>query len=153
MAAEVPVGCDGLLFHPYLQGERAPYWDPLLRADFVGMTMGHGRGHFVRALYEGIAFSLRDVLGEFRAQGLDTATLDEVYKQLKSADGVVKVDPQLRNKIGEQLQEAKFSTRDPSMFFQAQDLMSTYHQSFDLASRVSKAEHEAYMTAIKHLVA
>jgi xylulokinase len=71
MAAEVSVGSDGLLFHPYLQGERAPYWDPLLRADFVGMTMSHGRGHFVRALYEGIAFSLRDVLGEFRAQGLD----------------------------------------------------------------------------------
>jgi D-alanyl-D-alanine carboxypeptidase len=96
---------------------------------------------------------LDQLMKEFRAQGLDTATLDEVYKQLKSADGVVKVDPQLRNKIGEQLQEAKFSTRDPSLFFQAQDLMSTYHQSFDLASRVSKAEHEAYMTAIKHLVA
>jgi xylulokinase len=73
LAAGVPAGADGLLFHPYLQGERAPYWDPLLRADFVGMTMRHERGHFVRALYEGIAFSLRDVLGEFRAQGLDMA--------------------------------------------------------------------------------
>jgi hypothetical protein len=78
---------------------------------------------------------LDQLMKEFRAQGLDTATLDEVYKQLKSADGVVKVDPQLRNKIGEQLQEAKFSTRDPNSMFQAQDLMSTYHQSFDLASR------------------
>lgn len=54
-AAAVP-GADGLLFHPYLQGERAPYWDPLLRGDFVGMTFRHDRGHFVRALYEGIAF-------------------------------------------------------------------------------------------------
>jgi len=71
LAAAAPLGADGLLFHPYLQGERAPYWDPLLRADFVGMTARHERGHFVRALYEGIAFSLRDVLGEFRAQGLD----------------------------------------------------------------------------------
>jgi xylulokinase len=43
----------------------------LLRADFVGMTMRHDRGHFVRALYEGIAFSLCDVLGQFQAQGLD----------------------------------------------------------------------------------
>ncbi|MEF7617268.1 xylulokinase [Aquincola sp. MAHUQ-54] len=71
LAAQAPAGADGLLFHPYLQGERAPYWDPLLRADFVGMTLRHEPGHFVRALYEGIALSLRDVLGEFRAQGLD----------------------------------------------------------------------------------
>jgi xylulokinase len=71
LATAAPLGAEGLLFHPYLQGERAPYWDPLLRADFVGMTMRHDRGHFVRALYEGIAFSLRDVLGQFQAQGLD----------------------------------------------------------------------------------
>lgn len=71
LAAQVPAGSQGLLFHPYLQGERAPHWDPHLRADFVGMTMRHDQGHFVRALYEGIAFSLRDVLGAFRAQGLD----------------------------------------------------------------------------------
>jgi len=70
LAGQVPAGAEGLLFHPYLMGERSPYWDPLLRADFVGMTMRHDRGHFVRALYEGIAFSLRDVLGEFRSQGL-----------------------------------------------------------------------------------
>ena len=70
LAGGVNAGADGLLFHPYLVGERAPYWDPLLRADFVGMTMRHDRGHFVRALYEGIAFSLRDVLGEFDKQGL-----------------------------------------------------------------------------------
>jgi xylulokinase len=71
LAATVAPGADGLLFHPYLQGERAPYWDPLLRADFVGMTMRHQRAHFVRALYEGIAFSLREVLEQFRARGMD----------------------------------------------------------------------------------
>lgn len=71
LAAATPPGADGLLFHPYLQGERAPYWDPLLRADFVGMNFSHHRGHFVRALYEGIAFSLRDILEQFRAQDLD----------------------------------------------------------------------------------
>lgn len=70
LAAATAAGAEGLLFHPYLQGERAPYWDPLLRADFVGMTFRHDRGHFVRALYEGIAFSLRDVQEQFRAQGL-----------------------------------------------------------------------------------
>ena len=61
LAAAVPAGADGLLFHPYLVGERAPYWDPRLRARFVGLTMAHDRGHLVRALYEGIAFSIRDL--------------------------------------------------------------------------------------------
>jgi xylulokinase len=71
LAAKVSPGSNGLLFHPYLLGERAPYWDPLLRGDFLGLTMRHGRAHCVRALYEGIALSLCDVLGEFRAQGLE----------------------------------------------------------------------------------
>lgn len=74
LAAEVPPGSQGLLFHPYLRGERAPHWDPLLRADFIGMTFAHDRGHFVRALYEGIAYSLRDILEQFRAQGLSMAS-------------------------------------------------------------------------------
>ena len=70
-AVAVSPGAKGLLFHPYLQGERTPHWDPLLRADFVGMTFAHDRRHFVRALYEGIAFSLRDVLGALREHRLD----------------------------------------------------------------------------------
>jgi len=74
LASAVPAGADGLLFHPYLNGERTPHWDPLLRADFVGLTFRHDRGHLVRALYEGIAFSLRDVLDALRAQGLDAGT-------------------------------------------------------------------------------
>ena len=71
LATAVPPGALGLLFHPYLQGERAPHWDPLLRADFIGMTFRHEPAHFVRALYEGIACSLRDVLEQFRAQGMN----------------------------------------------------------------------------------
>jgi len=71
MAGEAPPGCEGLLFHPYLQGERGPHWDPLLRADFIGITMLHGRRHFARALYEGIAFSIRDLLEAARAKGLE----------------------------------------------------------------------------------
>lgn len=70
MAAEIPPGADGLIFHPYLQGERGPHWDPLLRASFIGLTMQHDRGHFVRALYEGIAFSVRDLLEAAQRKGL-----------------------------------------------------------------------------------
>lgn len=68
-AAAVAAGSQGLIFHPYLQGERTPHWDPLLRGDFLGINFVHGPGHFVRALYEGIAFSLRDVFEVMRAQG------------------------------------------------------------------------------------
>jgi len=61
-AAKAPVGAEGLFFHPYLLGERAPYFDPYLRASFVGATMRHQRGHFFRAVLEGIAYSLRDAM-------------------------------------------------------------------------------------------
>jgi xylulokinase len=59
-AREVPAGAEGLFFHPYLLGERSPYWDPNLRGSFIGATMRHGKPHFVRALLEGVAYSLRD---------------------------------------------------------------------------------------------
>ncbi|MFW7340355.1 xylulokinase [Pollutimonas sp. H1-120] len=68
-ASSVLPGANGLLFHPYLQGERTPYWDPLLRGDFLGITFAHERRHFVRALYEGVAFSLYDVLLALEEQG------------------------------------------------------------------------------------
>jgi xylulokinase len=63
LAAEVAPGAEGLMFHPYLIGERSPYWDANLRGSFTGATMRHGKGHFMRALLEGVAFSLRDCLG------------------------------------------------------------------------------------------
>jgi xylulokinase len=69
LAASVAPGAEGLIFHPYLQGERAPYWDSQLRADFIGLTISHTRAHFARALYEGIAFSIRDILTAARALG------------------------------------------------------------------------------------
>jgi len=61
-AGEVPVGSDGLLFLPYLTGERSPYPDPLARGAFVGLTVTHDRRHLTRAVLEGVAFGLRDGL-------------------------------------------------------------------------------------------
>ena len=62
-AASSPVGANGVFFHPYLQGERCPYWDPNLRASFTGVSISSTRGDFARALMEGVAFSLRDCYG------------------------------------------------------------------------------------------
>ena len=59
-ASASPVGSNGVFFHPYLQGERCPYWDADLRASFTGVSISSTRGDFARALMEGVAFSLRD---------------------------------------------------------------------------------------------
>jgi xylulokinase len=57
-----PPGSDGLLFLPYLNGERAPIWDAKAVGAFVGLTFNHDRRHFTRAVYEGIAFAIRHIL-------------------------------------------------------------------------------------------
>lgn len=59
-AAAVPAGCDGVLWTPYLMGERTPHCDANARASLLGLAANHGRGHIVRAILEGVAFSLRD---------------------------------------------------------------------------------------------
>jgi xylulokinase len=69
-ANEIPAGSDGLLFLPYLSGERTPHPDPLARGAFVGLTVDHGRGHLTRAIMEGVAFGLADSLELMRSIGL-----------------------------------------------------------------------------------
>jgi xylulokinase len=69
-AAEVPAGSGGLLFLPYLTGERSPHPDPLARGAFVGLTLDHDRRHLTRAVMEGVAFGLRDGLDLMVAAGM-----------------------------------------------------------------------------------
>ena len=59
-AAEIGVGCDGLMFHPYLNGELTPYADPQLCGSFTGMRATHTKAHFTRAVLEGVSLSLLD---------------------------------------------------------------------------------------------
>jgi xylulokinase len=84
-AGEAPPGSGGLLFLPYLSGERSPHPDPLARGAFVGLTLAHDRRHLTRAVLEGVAFGLRDGLDlmvdagmsrpeEIRASGGGTAS-------------------------------------------------------------------------------
>jgi gluconokinase len=61
-AEDVPAGSEGLVFLPYLFGERAPHWNPEARAVFFGLSVRHGRGHLVRAVMEGVCYQLLSVL-------------------------------------------------------------------------------------------
>jgi xylulokinase len=90
-AAAVPAGSDGLLFLPYLSGERSPHPDPLARGAFVGLTVGHDRRHMTRAVVEGVAFGLRDGLDLMTAAGMPVpdqirasggGTASELWRQI-----------------------------------------------------------------------
>ncbi|HEY3246439.1 MAG TPA: xylulokinase [Phycisphaerae bacterium] len=70
VAASAPPGCEGLLFLPYLSGERTPHPDPNARGVYFGLTLRHGKAHLARAVLEGVAFGLRDSLELVRGLGL-----------------------------------------------------------------------------------
>ena len=69
-ASEVPPGSEGLVFLPYLSGERTPHLDPAARGAFFGLTARHGPAHMTRAVMEGVVFSLRDSLEIMRGLGV-----------------------------------------------------------------------------------
>ncbi|SHH31613.1 xylulokinase [Desulfofustis glycolicus DSM 9705] len=70
LAKSIPAGSNGLIFHPYLMGERTPHWDPLLKGDYLGISIRHKREHFIKALYEGISFSLLECYLSLEKRGL-----------------------------------------------------------------------------------
>jgi xylulokinase len=71
-AASVPPGADGVVFLPYLSGERTPHADPDARGAFCGLSTTHGRGALTRAVLEGVAFALRDCLDVVHDAGATT---------------------------------------------------------------------------------
>ena len=74
-AAEVPPGAEGLVFLPCMQGAMAPEWNGAARGVFYGLTLAHTRAHMTRALLEGSAYALRDILEGMGAAGLDVRRL------------------------------------------------------------------------------
>jgi len=74
-AEGVSPGSDGLLFLPYLQGERTPHLDAYARGGWIGLTASHTRRHLVRAVLEGVAFSLKDCYAIIQEQGLELEQL------------------------------------------------------------------------------
>lgn len=69
-AEDIPAGSDGLVFLPYLSGERTPHPDPLARGAFIGLTVRHKRAHMTRAVLEGVAYGLKDSFELIRNSGL-----------------------------------------------------------------------------------
>lgn len=74
-AAGIPAGSEGLLWLPYLMGERTPHLDAFARGGWVGLTAKHTRAHLVRSILEGVAFSLNDCLGIIESLGADIAAV------------------------------------------------------------------------------
>jgi xylulokinase len=74
-ASKIPAGSDGLLWTPYLLGERTPYLDSEARAAFVGLTAAHTAAHFTRAVLEGVAYSLQDTFTLFAELGIPVGSV------------------------------------------------------------------------------
>ena len=74
-AAALAAGADGLVFLPYLAGERSPIWDPSARGAFVGLTLRHRRAHLVRAILEAADLALRHVAAPIVAAGIPVTEL------------------------------------------------------------------------------
>lgn len=70
-AEKIPVGADRLLYLPYLMGERTPHLDPNARGMFFGLSAIHGKSHMLRAVLEGVAYSLRDCVEVFREMNIN----------------------------------------------------------------------------------
>jgi xylulokinase len=84
-AADVPSGAQGLVFLPCMQGAMAPEWNGAARGVFYGLTLAHGRPHMTRAVLEGSAFALRDILEAMVGAGLDVRRLTIVGGGAKGA--------------------------------------------------------------------
>jgi xylulokinase len=82
-AGSAPAGSEGLIFLPYLSGERTPYPDPDARGVFFGLTLRHGKEHMVRAVLEGVTYGLRDSLELMRDMGVEV-------KQVRASGGGAK---------------------------------------------------------------
>ncbi|MCI2019692.1 MAG: xylulokinase [Lentilactobacillus buchneri] len=101
-AAKSTVGANGLLFAPYIVGERAPYADADIRGNFIGIDGIHKRYDFVRAVLEGIIFSFRDLMDEYEAKG-------------SQFDTVVSIGGGAKSPLWQQIQANIFNTRVVSL--------------------------------------
>jgi xylulokinase len=84
--ASVPDGSDGLIFLPYLNGERTPYWDPNARGVFFGVNLKTKKSHFIKAIMEGVSFALRNNIETIESLGIQINEVRAVGGGLKSKE-------------------------------------------------------------------
>jgi xylulokinase len=84
-ADRAPCGSDGLLFLPYLLGERSPLWNPDARGCFIGLSMVHGKEHMIRSVLEGVAFNMRIIDQALSEQGVRSGSVRMIGGGAKSA--------------------------------------------------------------------
>jgi xylulokinase len=84
-AQDAPLGARGVLFAPYLAGERTPHLDPHVRGAWLGLSLATTRGELVRAIFEGVAFAMRDVLEQLRGAGFAPRELRAVGSGVSGA--------------------------------------------------------------------
>jgi xylulokinase len=96
--ADVPIGANGLLFTPYLVGERTPYADSMIRASFIGMDASHKKVDFARSVIEGITFSLKESIEIFRNSG-------------KTIDTIISIGGGAKNETWLQIQADMFNAK------------------------------------------
>lgn len=101
-AFSVEPGAEGLLFLPYVTGERTPYFDPTAKGGWVGLRLSHGRAHLLRAALEGVAFSVRQGLEALLATGVPA-------HQLRLAGGG-SFDPRWRQLLADVIDAPLFAT-------------------------------------------
>jgi xylulokinase len=83
-AASVGPGCDGLLFHPYLYGERSPFYNPQARGSFLAIAHWHHRAHFIRSIMEGVAFCIGNCFDVIKAIA---ASRNETIEKIRTGEG------------------------------------------------------------------
>jgi len=74
-AEMIPPGCNGLIYLPYLMGERTPHLDPDAKGVFFGLSASHGKAHFIRAIMEGVVYSLKDCLEIIKEMGVEASEI------------------------------------------------------------------------------
>ena len=75
MTSEIPIGSDRLIYLPFLMGERTPHMDPLYRGAFLGLSSNHTQAHLLRAIMEGVVYSLTDCNNLLKEQGINVTSL------------------------------------------------------------------------------
>jgi xylulokinase len=101
-AFAVPPGSEGLIFLPYLTGERTPYFDPTARGAWVGLRLSHARGHLLRAALEGVAFAIRQGMEALLATGVPATEL--------RVTGGGSIDPRWRQLLADVLEQPLLGT-------------------------------------------